>query len=102
MDGKDPAIYGAYSVYGSLLTEKQREMFEDYYGLDLSLGEIAEIRGVSRQAVKDALFHAERQLAFYEERLGFCSKRARIAKALDDDCVSADLKQKIEDIMEGR
>ena len=46
MEGKERTLYRAYLLYGALLTDRQREMFEDYFGLDLSLGEIAELRGV--------------------------------------------------------
>ena len=40
-----------YDLYGSLLTEKETTAFQNYYQEDLSLGEIAEIKGVSRSAV---------------------------------------------------
>ena len=69
MEGKARSLYRSFVLYGQLLTEKQREMFEDYFGLDLSLGEIAELRGVSRQAVKDSLSHTEKQLIYYCEKL---------------------------------
>ena len=52
---------------------------EDYFGLDLSLGEIAEMRGVSRQAIKYTLDMAEQTLVQYEEKLGFALKTSKIA-----------------------
>jgi predicted DNA-binding protein YlxM (UPF0122 family) len=52
---------------------------EDYFGLDLSLGEIAEMRGVSRQAIKYTLDTAEQALMQYEEKLGFALKTSKIA-----------------------
>lgn len=55
--------------YGQLLTEKQRLYLVDYYREDLSLGEIAEIHGISRQAVYDQLKRSESILLKYEERL---------------------------------
>ncbi len=79
MEGKNLHYYRLYSIYGELLTEKQRETMEDYFGLDLSLGEIAEMRGVSRQAIKYTLDTAESALMQYEEKLGFMQKASKIA-----------------------
>ncbi len=56
-------------LYGPLLTDKQREFMSLHYGEDLSFGEIAREYGVSRQAVHDAVKHAEQALESYEERL---------------------------------
>ena len=60
--------------YGGMLTEKQRECFDMRYNQDLSLGEIAEIQGVSRQAVFDNLTRTEALLRRMEENIG-CVKR---------------------------
>ena len=53
----------AYSVlldfYGSVLTEKQRLILTEYYDEDLSLAEIAENMGITRQGVRDAIKHAK-------------------------------------------
>ena len=51
-----------YDYYGELLTEKQRTCFDLYYNQDLSLSEIAEDLGVTRQGVHDTLVRAEAQL----------------------------------------
>ena len=51
-----------YDYYGELLTEKQRTCFDLYYNQDLSLSEIAEDLGVTRQGVHDTLARAEAQL----------------------------------------
>lgn len=102
MEGKERTLYRAYLLYGALLTDRQREMFEDYFGLDLSLGEIAELRGVSRQAVKDALSHAEKQLAFYEEKLGLRSRNDKIMEILEKSDMTDETKSRIEDLLEGR
>lgn len=53
--------------YGELLTEKQRECFDLYCNQDLTLAEIAELMGTSRQGVHDAVTRAETQLRRYEE-----------------------------------
>ena len=62
--------------YGDLLTEKQRTCFDLYYNQDLSLGEIAEESGISRQGVHDFLARAEAALLSMEEKTG-CVARAR-------------------------
>ncbi len=62
--------------YGELLTEKQRTCFDLYYNQDLSLGEIAENEGISRQGVYDTLLRTQSILENLEEKLG-CVARAR-------------------------
>lgn len=61
-------------LYGSLLTEKQRELLENYYNNDLSLSEIAENENITRQAVRDNLKKGENKLFEYEEKLGIMRK----------------------------
>ena len=63
-----------YDYYGKMLTEKQQEYIDMRYNQDLSLGEIAEIQGVSRQAVFDNLARTEALLRRMEENIG-CVKR---------------------------
>ena len=53
--------------YGALLTQKQRDCFDLYCNQDLTLAEIAELMGTSRQGVHDAVTRAEAQLLRYEE-----------------------------------
>jgi predicted DNA-binding protein YlxM (UPF0122 family) len=60
-----------WDLYSPLLTEKQREITELYFNYDLSLGEIAEQKGVSRQSVSDCLNKSRKQLEEYDEKLGF-------------------------------
>lgn len=62
--------------YGELLTKKQRLYCDLYYNQDDSLAEIAEITGISRQAVHDSLLHAEAALQEFERILG-CAARDR-------------------------
>lgn len=58
-----------FDFYGALLTEKQQQCLEMHYFSDLSLGEIAEQMGVTRQAVHDLLRRAEQLLDEYEAKL---------------------------------
>lgn len=61
-----------YDMYGGLLTEKQQAVMEQYFYDDLSLGEIAESCGISRQAVYDLLRRVEQTLEKYESKLQLC------------------------------
>ncbi|HKM17751.1 MAG: YlxM family DNA-binding protein [Firmicutes bacterium] len=63
-----------YDFYGPLLTARQRDIYEMYYGQDLSLGEIAEQLRISRQAVWDIVKRAAVVLEEYEQKLGLISK----------------------------
>ena len=69
-------------VYGSLLTEKQLEMMQLYYDEDLSLSEIGEQFGISRQGVHDSLKRSEQSLDELEERLGILKERQVEIEAL--------------------
>ena len=60
---------GLWDAYGPLLTDLQREICEMYYSLDLSLSEIAEEKGVSKQAVSDTLKKSRELLDSFEEKL---------------------------------
>lgn len=102
MEGKNFLFYQLYSIYGELLTVKQRESIEDYFGLDLSLGEIAEMRGVTRQAVKYALDSAEKALLDYEEKLGFYKKLNQIKDLNCSSLKKEGVKQAILKILEDR
>lgn len=69
-------------LYGGLLTEKQKENLEFYYCDDLSLAEIAQDDGISRQAVRDAIKRGEQQLDAYEETLGMLRRMEQCNAAL--------------------
>lgn len=60
-----------WDTYSPLLTATQREITDLYFNFDLSLGEIAEQKNVSRQSVSDCLHKSSKQLVAYEEKLGF-------------------------------
>ena len=77
MDALEMALLLDY--YGGMLTDKQRDCFDMRYNQDLSLGEIAESMGVSRQAVNDNLSRTEALLRRMEENIG-CVKRYKLAR----------------------
>ncbi len=62
--------------YGALLTERQRELLISYYNDDLSLSEISENTGISRQGVRDAIKRGESELDRFESSLGIASAQA--------------------------
>jgi len=66
-----------YDHYKPLLTEKQREVYELHEFSDLSLGEIAELFGKSRQAVYDLLFKTRRKLEMLEKKLGLAAREEK-------------------------
>jgi Uncharacterized protein conserved in bacteria len=73
-----------FDFYGELLTEKQREYFDLHYNEDLSLSEIAESEGISRQGVWDIIRRAEESLRRYEERTGLVARFAKERETLSE------------------
>ncbi len=69
--------------YGDMLTEKQREVIEYYYNEDLSLSEIADNQGITRQGVRDSIKRAEFQLLDMEERLGLARRFREMRSGLE-------------------
>ncbi len=70
-------------MYGKLLTEKQKCLLEDYYNNDLSLSEIAENEGITRQAVRDNLKKGENNILEYEEKLEFMKRNSLKEKKIN-------------------
>lgn len=66
--------------YGSLLTEKQRETLSLYYEADLSLGEISEETGITRQGVLNCIKKSEAKLVELEEQLGLARRLHEVDK----------------------
>lgn len=58
-----------FDFYGELLTENQKEVYGEHIQNDLSVSEIAQLRGISRQGVHDMIRRCEKILVDYEERL---------------------------------
>ena len=66
-----------YDFYGELLTEHQRSIYEDAVYNDMSLGEIAQEYGISRQGVHDLIKRCDKILQEYEEKLQLVTKFTR-------------------------
>lgn len=76
--------------YGQMLTDKQREVVELYYNEDLSLAEIAQHSGITRQGVRDAIKRAEVQLMDYEQKLGLMQRFHEIQEGLEEIVLRAE------------
>ncbi len=70
-------------LYAGVLTEKQREVIELYYFEDLSLAEIAQHSGISRQGVRDAIKRGETIITELEDQLGFLKTQDAAESALE-------------------
>lgn len=81
---KDMRLALLLDFYGGLLTEKQESALDGYYNQDLSLAEIAEEMGISRQGVMAFLKQGEKHLRGFEEKLGLAERFGEISKGLDE------------------
>ncbi len=73
-----------YDFYGELLTAHQRQIYEDVVFENLSLGEIAQEEGVSRQAVHDIVKRCDKALLEYEEKLKLVEKFISIKEKIEE------------------
>ena len=83
MKGKDLHIAVLFDFYGAMLTEKQKDVIDLYYNEDLSLAEIAEHEGISRQGVRANIKRGEAYLLELEEKLRFAENYHRLVAMLD-------------------
>ena len=72
-----------FDFYGDILTERQRELFDLYYNEDLSLAEIAENCGISRQGVRDVIVRAEAAMNELEDKTGLLKRFMRLREKID-------------------
>lgn len=79
--------------YGDVLTDKQKDIMEQYYYEDLSLAEIAENFGITRQGVRDAIKRSESILQELEEKIGFSGRYRAVQNGV------AEIEQLAKDIM---
>ena len=80
---KDLEMGYLLDFYGEVLTQKQREMLRQYYNDDLSLSEIGENFGITRQGARDAIKHGETTLKELEEKVGFAARYRRVQQKLE-------------------
>lgn len=80
---KDLNIGYLLDFYGEMLSERKQTVLGYYYNDDLSLAEIAEEIGISRQGVRELIKKAEDELHFYEEKLGLAEKFRRAQQNAD-------------------
>ncbi len=91
---KDMKISFLLDFYGDTLSERRREIIEMYYNEDLSLAEIAEQTGISRQGVRDSIKKSEKDLLELEETLGLAARFAKIKSEVTD--ITASISKVIE------
>lgn len=72
-----------YDFYGDVLTERQKEFYDLYYNEDLSLSEIAENNGITRQGVRDVIVRAEAILTDLEDKTGLIRRFHAMRKQLE-------------------
>ena len=96
----DDVIYynELYDLYGKLLTDKQREYFEDYYFNNLSFSEMAENYNVSRNAVFKQLKITKEKLLEFDGVLKLYDKNKKLIDIIDS-IQDKDLKKKLEDLI---
>ena len=91
--------------YGDVLTERKKEVLDMYYNEDLSLAEIADQIGISRQGVRDLIKKAEEELLFLENKLGLAKKMVALrhhsdnmVRIAENGDIPTELKKEIEEI----
>ena len=86
-----------FDYYGELFTDKQKENFIDYYFNNLTLQEIADNNGVSRNAVHKNIKDILSKLDYYEEKLNLYSNKKKIEELIKN--IDKDIKGKIEELI---
>ena len=72
-----------FDFYGEILTDRQKEFFDLYYNEDLSLAEIAENYGISRQGVRDVIVRAENAMTELEDKTGLIHRFLQMQQHVD-------------------
>ena len=86
-----------FDYYGDLLTEKQQEFFKDYYFDNLTLQEIADNNGISRNAVHKTLNIINDKLEYYESTLKLYEKAEKIKELIKD--LDENIKESIDELI---
>lgn len=87
-----------YDIYGSLLTDKQKDYFEEYYFKNLSLGELATKYNVSRNAVHKQLKETIKRLENYEDNLKL-AKKNKMLEEIIKKVSDKELKRKLQEVI---
>lgn len=87
-----------YDIYSTLLTEKQREYFEDYYFENLSFSEMAENYNVSRNAIFKQIKITKEKLDEFEAALNLYTKKQKILSMIENTN-DEKLKKELEDLI---
>ena len=95
---KDLRYTALFEIYQGLLTERQKQIFSDYYLFDLSLGEIAGEDGATRQSVYDAIKKVKLKLEEFESKLGVYAKTGDVLACLDGN-LEKDVYDKVKEIL---
>lgn len=90
-----------FAIYGSLLTEKQQEIMENYFNFNLSLNELSEELGISRSAVGDAIEHSKEKLYKYEENLHLYKRNKDLVEEIEKLGISEEEKKKLIGVIYG-
>lgn len=90
-------LIALYDIYGGLLTEKQRNYFEDYYFNNLTLSELGQNYNVTRTAVHNQLKESEEKLLHFESILKNYEKNTKIKNIIKN--LDSEIKEKIENIL---
>lgn len=98
---KDLSVCALLDTYGAFLSGRQRDIMSHYFNDDLSLAEIAENEGTTRQAVSDIIRRGEATLKRYENECGYLSKMSEIKKICASEAADADKVKRIAEIADG-
>lgn len=89
--------------YGGLLTAHQQEVMRLYFDCDMSLAEVSEVCGITRQGVREVVVNSSAKLVEYENKLGLVGKIKGIASQLDKTLTKvndADMKKELQTLLE--
>ncbi len=89
-----------FLIYKDLIKENNREIFDLYYGENLTMQEIAELKGISKSRVGSIIKNVENKLDNYENKLKIVSNNLKLQKVLELENIDL-IKKEIEDILKG-
>ncbi len=96
---KDFRYVELFELYQGLLTDRQRQIFSSHYCYDLSLSEIAEPDGNTRQSVYAVVKKVKAKLDEYEKELGLYKKNQKLIELANEVGINKELAQKILEIV---